>query len=125
MNNIQRSEYFVIRSSQSKFTYEFTLPANADFTHICVTSASIPKTFYVLPNNCSIQINEGSGPISLSFVAGNYTFQSFINIFNNLANTSSLTYKYNLSSTYGNLNNWSIYIFSFQCFWSSSYDCDK
>lgn len=94
-------EFYLIRTSQSSFTTSLQIDASKKFTHIAVSSLSIPKTYYVLPNNCSLIINEGKNSYSFNFVAGNYSANSFMSIFNN-NNNSGCAYTY--TCTYPNKN---------------------
>lgn len=94
MNAIVEKQYFVVSSNQPSFTYELQIDPTVGFDHIAVSSASIPKTYYVLPNDCKLQITEGKNAFNVSFLKGNYSLTSFKSIFvqNILASGVGFTY---------------------------------
>ena len=47
------------------------------YTHCVVKTVSIPKTYYTLPSDANLILNEGSGDIQVGFTAGNYNVNSF------------------------------------------------
>ena len=104
MNSIVDSEFYVLKSSSSKFDYSFDLPPNRLFTHVGVTSCSIPKTYYSLPAAASFSIIENGNSYTVSFIPGNYTFQSFQNIFLSNVASSGASFTYNISMVPYNSN---------------------
>jgi len=97
--NVIKQDYFVIRNSQSTFNYSFPISTLANnYTHIAVSSLSIPKTFYTLPSDATISISENGSPDSIiTFSKGNYTSVSFMTIFNTNFASAGLAYSYSLS----------------------------
>lgn len=97
MNYPVDQEFYLVRSTNSIVNTTLNIDPNKGYTHVTVSSCSIPKTFYVLPNNCSLIINEGKTAYTFNFMAGNYTINSFISIFNTSISTSGCSYTYSVS----------------------------
>lgn len=98
MNTIQQN-FFVIKGNQSTISTSLPIPTSLiDFTHVSVSSLSIPKTFYTLPSDAKIIISENNQPEHvLVFSKGNYTSQTFLSILNNKFATAGLDYDYVLT----------------------------
>jgi len=47
------------------------------YTHCVVKTVSIPKTYYVLPDNGDLILNEGMSDLTVTFKRGNYNVNSF------------------------------------------------
>jgi hypothetical protein len=101
MDAVLDKEYYVIRSNQGKVLTGLDIDWNKGWTHIAVCSASIPKTYYVIPTDCSLEINEGGVIKTIPIVKGNYNIQSFINIFTSLFPLYT-SWTYSLSFPLGN-----------------------
>jgi hypothetical protein len=96
MNNIKNREYFLIRSKEPQINYVLNLDQNIKYNNICVTSCSIPKTYYVLNSDCSLLVNENGNIIEIPFLKGNYTVKSFKNILKILMD-SRCSYSYEIT----------------------------
>lgn len=96
--NILKQDFFPIRGTSSTIRYSFPIATNnEEYTHIAVSSLSIPKTFYTLPFDSTLIISENGGPdVVKTFYKGNYTSQSFLSILNTKLSTG-LSYTYILS----------------------------
>lgn len=73
MSDIINKQYFLVSGKNASWNYE--LPQyniRNDFTHVCVSSVSIPKTYYVLPNDCTLIVDENGENVSISMSKGNY-----------------------------------------------------
>jgi hypothetical protein len=81
MDSIVDSEYFIIRSSQSIFNTMIDIDPERKFNRVCITSASIPKTFYVLKNDAVLSVLEGKTTTNITFRKGNYDLNSFKSVF--------------------------------------------
>ena len=82
MNNISAQEYYVVSSSSSSFQTYVPVDISRQYTHVAVTSACIPKTYYVLPNPAVLQITQNGGlSYNVTFAAGNYSTISFAPLF--------------------------------------------
>ena len=93
MNNITDREYFLVRSSSNPVTICLNIDFSRKYDHVAVSSASIPKTFYVLQENCTLTVNENGVIRNVTFMAGNYNVRSFSSIFvTNLSAVCSYTY---------------------------------
>jgi len=96
MNNISDAEYFVINSTSCNFSTNLNIDLTRNYTHVALTSCGIPKTFYVLPNTCTLTVTEGTETSNITFLAGNYSAkQTFLTQFN--ANMTGCNYTYNIT----------------------------
>lgn len=73
---IVERDSFVVRSTESHVIQSIDVDRRQRFSHICVLSASIPKTFYALPEDATISVDE-DGSISVVTVStGSYETNS-------------------------------------------------
>lgn len=73
MSSILDQDYQFIRSNSSNFTYSFTnFDISSRFTHCVITSLSIPKTFYVLPEDATLVVSENGIDFFVTIEKGNY-----------------------------------------------------
>lgn len=77
MNNILDAQYFVIRGNTPTLVKALDLDPNKAYTHIAITSCSIPKTFYVLNRDATLIVNEGGSLRTVVVPKGNYNVQNF------------------------------------------------
>ena len=91
MSLIKSKQVIHINSSQrlsgsdSNFTVRVPLMKNNKFNRITVLSASIPKSFYLVPENKNTFIvEEDKAQETVTIPPGNYTVNSFIFVINNL-----------------------------------------
>ena len=102
MNNITQREYYVIRSSESKISTALNIDLSKDYDHITISSASVPKTYYVLPSDCALEVDEDGKVNTCNFLKGNYNLKSFAVIFKSVVEGVCLfgySVNYPLSST--------------------------
>ena len=78
MNNITEQEFFLVKSSSSKFTANLNIDKNVGYTHIAVCSCSIPKTYWCLPVNATLVVTEGIYTTNITFQAGNFSSKTFL-----------------------------------------------
>lgn len=107
MTSILDQNYQTVRSNQSSFVYEFkNFDISNRYTHAVITSLSIPKTFYVLPEDSTLVVTENGVDQLVVFEKGNYkarggsseqTFMTyFVSKLNSVCSwTYSITYNTN------------------------------
>lgn len=95
--SIVEKETFLIRSTDSP--YELSLPIRDldNLTHIVVSSASIPKTFYVIPALCSFEVSENDVVHYVDVEAGNYSVRSLRSILETAINASTVAWTYTIT----------------------------
>jgi len=76
MNSIIDRQYFQIRSNQPSINLALDFHDSDQFSHCCVTSASIPKTYYVLPDDCTLIVTENGADTTIPLEEGNYNARS-------------------------------------------------
>lgn len=81
MDNLDDQEFFVVSSTTNPFQAYLDVDLARGFTHVVVTSACIPKTYYVLPEAATLTIVEAGGPVTVTLAAGNYNVNSFKTLF--------------------------------------------
>src|SRR5690348_10882746 len=96
MENKITSQMFYVNSRQrlsgthSNFTYEVPIPTDSKFTHACVMSASVPKSFYLVANGRNtFTIQEDAKTATITVPVGNYTRSGFQIKLTELLNTAS------------------------------------
>lgn len=105
---VNKTSYLVnsanrISGSPSNFQYLFDIDPSIDFTHVCLISVSIPKTFYGVPSDSFFILTEGGTSINIVPPAGNYSRNSFALVVTELLNTNSPNgWVYNI--TFPNIN---------------------
>lgn len=97
MNAIVEKQYFLVSSNTPSFSTALDIDPSIGFDHISISSASIPKTYYVLPNDCVLQVTEGKNITNVSFLKGNYSLTSFKTIFTSNVAGSGVVYTYTIS----------------------------
>lgn len=88
MDNFEQQEYYVVSSSTNPVQMALNVDLNRGFTHVAVTSACIPKTYYVLPTDAKIIVNQGAAPVTVTMEAGNYNVVNFKTLFTNKINNT-------------------------------------
>lgn len=77
----------------SSFTYEMKMPADSKFDSVCVLSASIPKSFYMIQEGSNTFLLGEDGEFgaftTCTIPPGNYEASTFIVVLQTLLNTSS------------------------------------
>ena len=92
------SEYYVINSTESNFSTTLSIPdISIGFDHVTVMSINIPKSFYSLPEDGTLEVSENGVITTITFPKGNYTYNNtFMSQFNTLIN-AACTYTYTIS----------------------------
>ena len=102
---ISSSKLFYINSrdrvsgTDSDFLYQFEMPADVKFDHVCVMQACIPKSYYLIKANETFTLTEDAKSVNISLPVGNYrsTLQSMLTT--NSPNGYTYTVTYPTSST--------------------------
>lgn len=96
MSIITKKTIFYVDSHQrlsgehNNFAYKIQLPPNNDYTHVCLLSAVIPKSYYLVQNNYNTFILRENGvDTSISVPIGNYGATSFKTVLQGLLNSNS------------------------------------
>jgi hypothetical protein len=98
MDNLTECEFYVLTSTESSFTQTLPIDLEKKFTHVVVSSISIPKTYYILPNDCDLNIEINSVNYVVTFEKGNYNVNSFKFIFlNKINNLVGIPCQFNMS----------------------------
>lgn len=95
MDNFSDQEFFVVSTTNNPFSSPLDVDLSKGFTHVTITSACIPKTYYVLPHMATLTINQYGETYLAYFEAGNYSVNSFPGIFASktaAAGVSPITY---------------------------------
>ena len=88
MNNIVAQEFYVVSSTSPSFQTSFDYDRSQGYTHVVVTSACIPKTYYVLPNDATVTVNQNGQYSFVTMPAGNYNVLSFPGLFATVINNT-------------------------------------
>lgn len=111
MSYITNKRIFYIDSHQrlsgdhNNFSYLFNLPNNNDFTHCCLLSCVIPKSYYLIQNGYNTFIlRENNVNTTITIPAGNYSATSFRTVLQSLLNTNT-TQAWTYTITYPNISN--------------------
>ena len=116
MSLISNSKLFYINSrdrisgTDSDFLYQFEMPADVKFDHVCVMQACIPKSYYLIKANETFTLTEDAKSVNISLPVGNYTRKSFASTLQSMLTTNSpngytYTVTYPTSSTVQELVN--------------------
>ena len=82
MSLISNSKLFYVNSrdrvsgTDSDFLYQFEMPADVKFDHVCVMQACIPKSYYLIKANETFTLTEDAKSVNISLPVGNYTRKS-------------------------------------------------
>lgn len=103
-------EHFYINSNYRKggthenFTYEIKLPSGNLYNQVAMLAASIPKTFYIFPDQYnSFILQEGTDLATITIPEGNYGRTSLANVVKSLLNSNSPNgWTYNITFNSGN-----------------------
>jgi len=87
----------VLSSADDVLHYKFNNAMLYAYSHVCVSSCSIPKTYYTLPVDADLIVYESDGTKTLTFSAGNYSLSSFKTILR--SKLTALTEDYTVSSS--------------------------
>lgn len=101
-----RNPYFLYVNSRerlsgtdSDFTYAVNYPEGEEFTHCVLLNALIPKSYYLIQNNTTLddkfQLDENGTTVTITVPLGNYTLTTFKNTIGALltaASPNGLTY---------------------------------
>ena len=98
MSSVGKSQRYYINSedriddgsSSSNFTYTIEIPRGGGYDSVCVLSASIPLSYYLIrsPYN-TMELREGASTVTITVPEGNYSARSFITDFTLLLNAAS------------------------------------
>lgn len=93
-----------VNGTSSDFSYILEIDKTKDFDHVCVISASIPKSYYVVRTNQDyFYLIEDGDEVKIIMNAGNYTRKSFqVQLQSKLNQLSPNGYTYTI--TYQNIN---------------------
>lgn len=87
-----------LNGTNSNFQYSIPLPDNSQFTHCAVLQASIPKSYYLVPNNQNtFTISENKVNTTITIPPGSYSRRSFLQQLNTAMNTGT-TYTYTITT---------------------------
>ena len=95
MSLITNSKLFYINSrnriegTDSNFSYQFQMPADIKFDHVCVMQMYIPKSYYLITAIETFTLTEGVNSIQITLPVGNYTRRSFASSLQLILNTLS------------------------------------
>jgi hypothetical protein len=73
---------YVIKSNQTIFHKALDIDQQKNYTHIAVESISIPKTFYTIPTDATLIVNEDGKETIINILKGNYSVRSLQIILN-------------------------------------------
>jgi hypothetical protein len=106
MDNFQEQEYYVVSSTTNPFSKYLDIDLSRGFSHVVVTSACIPKTFYVIPKDATLTVKEGNKSFDVIIPAGNYSLSNFPTLFAFLINNVSVpAHEFFYSVTFPNSSN--------------------
>jgi len=71
-----KAKKIFFQSNQATFTQKLEIDKSYNYTHVAVTSVSIPKTYYNIPRDCTLSVTEDSTITFITIPKGNYTFHS-------------------------------------------------
>jgi hypothetical protein len=80
MNNILSQEYYVVRNNLATFNQAIDIDMSKGYTHIAITSCSIPKTYYVLNSDTELKVYENGSIRTITVFKGNYTVSNFASL---------------------------------------------
>ncbi len=85
----------------SNFSYDMNLPPNANYTHVSVLKASVPKSYYMVQDGFNFfTLRENVTEYTITIPIGNYSRSSFITKLQALLNASgSWTYTVSIPDT--------------------------
>ena len=87
MNTITEREYHHFSSTSSEFSGTFHTDEKVDkYQYLIVTHATLPKTWYNLPSDSVLVINESGTDREITFSAGNYNIENLPTVFNTAVN---------------------------------------
>lgn len=89
-------EYYPISSTESKLQVQLDIDPQKHYSHVCVSSIEIPKTYYALPEDANITILENGVETTITVEKGNYNIRSLANELKNNLNTNC-TYTYDIT----------------------------
>jgi hypothetical protein len=94
-----------LSGDHNNFSYQIQLPPNNEFTHCCLLSAVIPKSYYLVQNNYNTFIlRENSVNTTITVPIGNYSATSFRTVVQSLLNANS-SQAWTYTITYPNISN--------------------
>lgn len=82
MNNIIDRQYYVIKSKEPDFDVSLDIDFTKGYDHITISNASIPKTYYILEEDCVLYVRVGDTEYYINILKGNYNVRSIISILN-------------------------------------------
>ncbi len=100
MDTIERETYFVNSNGQNVIHATIPIPREKNYTHICVTQATIPKSFYLLQEDATLTIQEPLGAtFNMTFPKGNYSSLDTKDELNTQLN-ANLNYTYTITGPF-------------------------
>jgi hypothetical protein len=92
----QSKRFFYINSanrvsgSSAAFAVPLQIPANEQYNACCVVQASIPISYYLIPDGSNtFQLQEGASVVTITIPAGNYNISSFCTVVSALLTSNS------------------------------------
>lgn len=107
MDRIASKEDYIINSGQiypddpgrTSLTVTLDIDWQQGYDHCCVTSLSIPKTYYVLPEDAKLTLTEDKSAVDITVPRGNYNVNSMSLVLTTLLTDNSPT-SYTYTVTY-------------------------
>jgi hypothetical protein len=97
-----------ITGSASNFSYQFQIPQNEHYDHVCVLAMTIPLSYYLIRSGTnSFTLKENATNTVITIPIGNYTAISFATVLTGLLNTNSpnlWTYSVALTNSFTSVN---------------------
>jgi len=108
MNTITNKQFFVVKSSETKFNFILPIDWSVNYEYVCVSSVSIPKTYYALPQDAKMTITVDTVPTTETIPAGNYNPRSLKNKILEKFSLLTMTIDYPNAATQTDTNKYTI-----------------
>jgi hypothetical protein len=110
MSIITKKTIFYVNSHKrlsgehNNFSYQIQLPPNNDYTYVCLLSAVIPKSYYLVQQGYnSFILRENGIDTTITIPIGNYSATSFRTVVQGLLNNNT-SQAWSYSITYPNIS---------------------
>jgi hypothetical protein len=81
MEHFKAQEFLFLSSTENPANFVLPIDTGVGFNYITVTSACIPKTYYVLPKAATVTVQQGANTFTVTLAKGNYNVLSFQPLF--------------------------------------------